>query len=67
MFVWQPKFVVKMLPVAKLNAEFVQREINLTKEAIIATNGEVLVTITESIKGILKCLLLYQNVCYCTK
>ena len=30
-----PKSLVKMLPVANLNAEFVQHEINQTKESII--------------------------------
>ena len=36
-----------MLPVANLNAEFVQHEINQTKEAIIAANEEVKVLVCD--------------------
>ena len=42
-----PKFLVNMLSVANLNAEFVQHEINQTKEAIIAANGEVKVLVCD--------------------
>ena len=42
-----PNFLTKMLPVAILIAEFVQDEINETREAIIVANGEVKVLICD--------------------
>ena len=56
------KFLVKMLPVANLNSEFVHDEINQTKKAIVSASGDVKVMVCDNnrVKGILKCLLLYQ-------
>ena len=39
------KFLLKMLPVANLNAEFVHDEIDQTKKAIVSASGDVKVMV----------------------